>query len=795
MSWLLQYYPGDGFLQIAVNVLLQATLVMLLAFVVSRLFLRRSAAARYGLWLCAMVYVLLSPAVAWSVNRAEVSLIRISFTHGGTPQPESLPKESTPVIPVREARAIPDAPKLTGHETRASRDVKPAPFEHTTAPPDVAPAPLEAVAAPPEDAPATPGAVTGTLALVKHQPPPLSWTDMVRAAFVAALALWAAGAIFLFVRMVYGLGAYGTLRRSVRPLDTGGLENALRQVRKTLQASKLPPVLTSSLINSPISIGILKPLVILPRNLLQKLKGEKLRDVLLHECAHVLHRDHLVRLLQCFTGILLWMHPLVRLLNREMARAREEVCDNYVLRCSKAPRYARTLLELAEKTTILKQIPAAIGLAHPRWKLEDRIAGLLDGRRKLMTRMSSLALVVMVAAFLAAGIIIATCKVVSAQPGPPPEKVEKSQDEIAEETEKLLDKISKLLDRAEEAEREGRIEEAIDLLNEAEKLARKLMKLRKHRGEPEKEKKGRRVPPEEIIERAKREIEELRRMAKEAEERGDHDEARELMERAEHIKREAGKMIEAHKRGKHPEGEEQPRRPVPPDEMIEHAKREIHKLREMAQEAEARGDHDEARELMKRAEHIERKMEQMLERERRGRVREEMPEEERKWVEEAKREVEELREASHKAKEEGHMEKAGALWREAEALEGKIAEFLKHREKGRQHEAAREREERIAQLKREIEHLHAMAREAKERDERDKAEKLMHKAGELERELKELLGEERHRGEKPDVEEAIREIHREREKIMIEMEKLKEQIEQLHRLEEELIRRLKELDK
>ena len=84
-------------------------------------------------------------------------------------------------------------------------------------------------------------------------------------------------------------------------------------------------------------IGLVRPLVILPEDLPGTLRGPELADILVHECAHAVCRHQVVGVLQRLAGMLFWPHPLMHMLNRELARAREEVCDNYVLRHGQRP--------------------------------------------------------------------------------------------------------------------------------------------------------------------------------------------------------------------------------------------------------------------------------------------------------------------------------------------------------------------------------------------------------------------------------------------------------------------------
>ena len=76
--------------------------------------------------------------------------------------------------------------------------------------------------------------------------------------------------------------------------------------------------------------------------------GEQMRDVLVHEVAHVRRRDHLIVLLQELARALYWPIVPVHGLIRELGQAREELCDNHVLRGRDALSYGETLLHLAE---------------------------------------------------------------------------------------------------------------------------------------------------------------------------------------------------------------------------------------------------------------------------------------------------------------------------------------------------------------------------------------------------------------------------------------------------------------
>ena len=59
-----------------------------------------------------------------------------------------------------------------------------------------------------------------------------------------------------------------------------------------------PHVLVSRRVTTPLAVGFSRPSVILPERLIGVASGDEMRDVLVHEVAHIVRRDHLVVLLQ-----------------------------------------------------------------------------------------------------------------------------------------------------------------------------------------------------------------------------------------------------------------------------------------------------------------------------------------------------------------------------------------------------------------------------------------------------------------------------------------------------------------
>jgi beta-lactamase regulating signal transducer with metallopeptidase domain len=357
---------------LGVNVLGQILVVVLLAWLLAGSVARRDPALRHGIWVIALFCVLASPLAAWILESAGVTLVAIPVL-----APQGVLSGSAPATPA-------DVLREPGQPTIDAR------YRFPTA------------ATLPSDSTAT---------IQSMSDPSTSGREWGRIAGV----VWGVGTAFLLVRLVSGYLAIGRMRRELSWTLPPALDEPCRDARRVLGVDRLPPLALARTASGPLTLGVLRPVVVLPEGLVGCLERRQLRDVLVHESSHALRRDTLIGLLQRLTAALFWLHPMVHVLNRKLAEAREELCDNFVLRQADAPDYAETLMLIAQRFVPGRR-PAVVALLEHRGGLERRVAGLLDEKRKLTTRLPRGIAAVLAAGFVATVVLGASTRLLHAEP-------------------------------------------------------------------------------------------------------------------------------------------------------------------------------------------------------------------------------------------------------------------------------------------------------------------------------------------------------------------------------------------
>jgi hypothetical protein len=151
--------------------------------------------------------------------------------------------------------------------------------------------------------------------------------------------------------------------------------------------------------------------VVVPNSLWSELAPNDMKQIILHEMAHLDRGDDWTNLLQKLLRALSPLNPALVWAERHLCRERERACDDAVLDAAGNPRaYATCLTKLAENK-LLRQVTAlAPGLWQRHSELAGRVDNILHRRRSLGPVFSG--------GLVAAGLVASLCGVLALQRAP-----------------------------------------------------------------------------------------------------------------------------------------------------------------------------------------------------------------------------------------------------------------------------------------------------------------------------------------------------------------------------------------
>lgn len=137
----------------------------------------------------------------------------------------------------------------------------------------------------------------------------------------------------------------------------------------------------SELVSSPVTIGFLKPVILVPLAAINHLTPPQLEAVLLHELSHIKRSDYFINLIINLIQAVLYFNPFVKAFVRIVEREREKSCDEMVLQFQyESHEYASALLTLERTSHINK--PLAIAASGKKNDLLNRVESILGVEKK-----------------------------------------------------------------------------------------------------------------------------------------------------------------------------------------------------------------------------------------------------------------------------------------------------------------------------------------------------------------------------------------------------------------------------
>ena len=207
------------------------------------------------------------------------------------------------------------------------------------------------------------------------------WAEAVAPALPWLVAAWLAGVLTFSLRLA---GGWLWVRRlptaAARPAPPAA-RDALERLARSMGLRRAVRLVESARVSSPLVVGWLRPVVVVPPAALLGLDPAHLEAVLAHELAHVRRHDYPVNLLQSLAEVLLFYHPAAWWVSRQVRIEREHCCDDAgAAACGDPVVYARALVRLEElrRPAPLLALAAAGPGGGGRGSLLGRVRRLLE---------------------------------------------------------------------------------------------------------------------------------------------------------------------------------------------------------------------------------------------------------------------------------------------------------------------------------------------------------------------------------------------------------------------------------
>lgn len=172
---------------------------------------------------------------------------------------------------------------------------------------------------------------------------PLKIGQMTQSGLTAAVVpwlgiVWAVGFAFLSLQ---AYRAYATTRfLATQGLDTPNADWTARFATLITRSRTHARVrlFISDHVSGPMTLGALRPIVLVPVGFLTALPPAQVEAILLHELAHIRRHDFLFGLIQTAIRTVLYFNPAVIMISRQIDEDREKACDDIAVAVSGNPR-------------------------------------------------------------------------------------------------------------------------------------------------------------------------------------------------------------------------------------------------------------------------------------------------------------------------------------------------------------------------------------------------------------------------------------------------------------------------
>lgn len=171
------------------------------------------------------------------------------------------------------------------------------------------------------------------------------------------VTVWLLGMVGFLLRMLGGLLYVQQLKNRMTAQLPQEWQSKMQQLSRKLTIKKQVKLLESALAKTPMVVGWLKPVILLPVGAVNHLSAAQVEAILAHELAHIARHDYILNLLQSFIEVLFYFNPAIWWISKQIRTERENCCDDVAVKlCGNSLAYAKALVGLQEMQLATPQL-------------------------------------------------------------------------------------------------------------------------------------------------------------------------------------------------------------------------------------------------------------------------------------------------------------------------------------------------------------------------------------------------------------------------------------------------------
>ena len=143
--------------------------------------------------------------------------------------------------------------------------------------------------------------------------------------------LYIPAVVFFFFRLLFNVNINRNIYRKNLVSADGKIARFVHEMSERSGIMKNITVWLSEKVESPLTIGFWKPVIILPVAVFSHLTCAQVEAVIMHELHHIKRNDYIINIFLTVAELILFFNPFARMMFGNVKKERENSCDDFVI--------------------------------------------------------------------------------------------------------------------------------------------------------------------------------------------------------------------------------------------------------------------------------------------------------------------------------------------------------------------------------------------------------------------------------------------------------------------------------